>query len=111
MTLNNARINSSLTEAKLNSAYMPDSAMLPHTFSYDGATYVVSFKLIADQWRAVLYRRDDGSITELGPVAVEDLVGLSEHAIRAGYIGLAEWLVKGRAARQAVKRAHLDEAA
>ena len=108
---NKGAINSSLTVAKLKSAYMPDSAMLPHTFSHDGATYVVSFKLIADQWRAVLYRRDDGSITELGPVAVEDLVGLSEHAIRAGYIGLAEWLVKGRAARQAVKRAHLDEAA
>ena len=111
MTLNNARINLSLTEAKLNSAYMPDSAMLPHTFSYDGATYVVSFKLIADQWRAVLYRRDNGSIAELGPVAIEDLSGLSEHAIRAGYIGLAEWLVRGQAARQALKRAHWEEVA
>jgi hypothetical protein len=57
------------------------------------------------------YKRDDGSITELGPVAAEDLIGLSDHAIRAGYIGLAEWIVKGRAARQAVKRAHLGEAA
>ena len=42
--------------------------MLPHTFSHDGATYVVSFKPIGDQWRAALYKRDDGSITELGPV-------------------------------------------
>jgi hypothetical protein len=85
--------------------------MLPHTFSHDGATYVVSFKPIGDQWRAALYKRDDGSITELGPVAAEDLIGLSDHAIRAGYIGLAEWIIKGRAARQAVKRAHLGEAA
>ena len=77
--------------------------MLPHTFSHDGATYVVSFKCIEDQWRAALYQRDDGSIAELGPVAVEDLSGLSEHAIRAGYIGLAEWLVRGQAARQAVE--------
>jgi hypothetical protein len=90
---------------------MRDSAMLPHTFSYDGTTYVVSFKLIADQWRAVLYRRDNGSIAELGPVAIEDLSGLSEHAIRAGYIGLAEWLVRGQAARQALKRAHWEEVA
>jgi hypothetical protein len=60
--------NFSLTVTKLKSAYMPDSAMLPHTFSHDGATYVVSFKPIGDQWRAALYKRDDGSITELGPV-------------------------------------------
>jgi hypothetical protein len=85
--------------------------MLPHAFSHDGATYVVSFKLIEDQWRAALYKRDDGSITELGPVAVEDLIGLSDHAIRAGYIGLAQWLVKRQAVRPALKRAHLEEAA
>jgi hypothetical protein len=53
--------------------HMPGSAMLPHTFSHDGATYVVSFKPIGDQWRAALYKRDDGSITELGPIAAEDL--------------------------------------
>ena len=85
--------------------------MLPHTFSHDGATYVVSFKPVGDQWRAALYQRDDGSITELGPVAAEAFIGLSDHAIRAGYIGLAEWIVKGRAPRHALKRAHLDEAA
>ncbi len=85
--------------------------MLPHAFSHDGATYVVSFKPIGDQWRAALYKRDDGSITELGPVAAEDLIGLSDHAIRAGYIGLAEWLVKVRAARPVLKRARLEEAA
>ena len=85
--------------------------MLPHAFSHDGATYVVSFKPIEDQWRAALYKRDDGSITELGPVAAEDLIGLSDHAIRAGYIGLAQWLVKRRAVRPALKRARLEEAA
>jgi hypothetical protein len=90
---------------------MPDSAMLPHTFLHDGATYVVSFKPVGDQWRAALYKRDDGSITELGPIAAEDLSGLSHHAIRAGYIGLAEWLVKRQAVRPALKRAHLDDAA
>jgi hypothetical protein len=103
--------NFSLTVTTLKSAYMPDSAMLPHTFSQDGATYVVSFKRIGDQWRAALYKRDDGSVTELGPIAAEDLSGLSDHAIRAGYIGLAEWLVKVRAAPPVLKRAHLDDVA
>ena len=85
--------------------------MLPHTFSHDGATYVVAFKRSEDQWRAALYQRDNGSITELGPIAVEDLCGRSEHAIRAGYIGLAEWLVRGRAARQVLRCGDdLDEA-
>jgi hypothetical protein len=41
----------------------------------------------------------------------EPLTVGSEHAIRAGYIGLAEWLVKGQAARQAVKCAHRKRAA
>src|SRR5688500_7263513 len=106
-----APFNSSLTVTKLKSAYMPDSAMLPHTFLHERATYVVSFKPIGDQWRAALYQRDDGSIAELGPIAIEDLSGLSGHAIRAGYIGLAGWLAGGRPATQAVKRAHLAEAA
>ena len=89
---------------------MPDSAMLPHTFSHDGATYVVSFKRIEDQWRAALYQRDVGSIKELGPFGVEDLCRRSEHAIRAGYIGLAEWLVRGHTDKQVVKDGDLEEA-
>jgi hypothetical protein len=86
-------------------------AMLPHAFSHDSATYVVSFKPIGDQWRAALYKRDDGSVRELGPIAAEALAGLSEQAIRAGFIGLAEWLVKRQAVRPVLKRAHLDDAA
>jgi hypothetical protein len=77
--------------------------MLPHAFSHDGATYVVSFKCSEDQWRAALYKRDDGSITELGPIAAEALIDLSDHAIRAGYMGLAEWIVRpsSQASREA----------
>jgi len=81
--------------------------MLPHTFSDAGATYVVSFKWIEHRWRAALYKRDDGSVRELGPVAAEDLAGLSEQAIRAGFIGLAQWLVKG----EALQRAQVEQAA
>jgi hypothetical protein len=44
--------------------------MLPHAFSHDVATYVVSFKPIEDQWRAALYKPDEGSITKLGLVAL-----------------------------------------
>jgi hypothetical protein len=76
--------------------------MLPHVFSVDGATYVVSFKRIDDQWRAALYRREDSSIKELTPFTAGELSGFSEEAIRAGYIGLAKWLVKSEAAREAV---------
>ena len=61
--------------------------MLPHAFSHDGATYVVSFKPIGDQWRAALYKRDDGSITELGPIPAEDLSGLSDHAFEPVILG------------------------
>jgi hypothetical protein len=41
--------------------------MLPHVFSYDGATYAVWFKRVDDQWRAALYRREDSSIRALTP--------------------------------------------
>ena len=54
--------NFSLAKTTLKSAYMPDSAMLPHAFSHHGATYIISFKPIGDQWRAALYKRDDSSL-------------------------------------------------
>jgi hypothetical protein len=81
--------------------------MLPHVFFVDGATYVVSFKRIDDQWRAALYRRDDSSIKELTPFAAGELSGFSEEAIRAGYIGLAKWLVNRQVFREAVERSQL----
>ena len=65
--------------------------MLPHVFSHDGATYVVSFKRVDDQWRAALYQRDASSIKQLIPFTAGELSGFSEEAIRAGYIGAAKW--------------------
>ncbi len=86
--------------------------MLPYVFAYDGATYVVSFKRVEDQWRAALYRREDSSIRELSPYTPSpELPGFSEQAIRAGYIAVAEWLVKCQVGREAVGRFLLDDAA
>jgi hypothetical protein len=51
-----------------------------------------------------LYRREDSSIKELMPFTPGELSGFSEEAIRAGYIGLAKWLVKSEAVREAVER-------
>jgi hypothetical protein len=85
--------------------------MIPHVFFHAGATYVVAFKRVDDQWRAVLYRRDDSSIKELTPFKAEELTGFSEDAIRAGYIGVAEWLVKCQVVRQGVDRFLLTDAA
>jgi hypothetical protein len=85
--------------------------MLPHVFSHDGATYVVSFKRVDDQWRAALYQREDSSVKELIPFTAGEVASFSEDAIRAGYIGVAEWLVKCQLVRQAVDRLLLQNAA
>jgi len=85
--------------------------MLPHVFSHDGAAYVVSFKRVDDQWRAALYQRDDSSVKELIPFTAGELSGFSEQAIPAGYIGVAEWLVKCQVVREAIERHLLDHAA
>ena len=85
--------------------------MLPHVFFHDGATYVVSFKRVDGDWHAALYCRDAASIKELTPIIAGELSGFSDEAVRAGYIGVAEWLVKGRAVREAVERHLLDDAA
>jgi hypothetical protein len=68
--------------------------MLSHAFAHDGATYLVSFKFSNGQWCAALSRRGDRVVRPL-PAFTEQQVGrFSEHGIRAGYIGVAEWLVK-----------------
>ena len=54
---------------------------------------------------------DDSSVKELIPFTAGQLSGFSEEAIRAGYIGVAEWLVKCQVVRQAVDRLLLDDAA
>jgi hypothetical protein len=72
---------------------------------------VVSFKRVDDQWRAALYQREDASFKELIPFTAGELSGFSEEAIRAGFIGVAEWIVKGRVVREAVERHLLEDAA
>jgi hypothetical protein len=61
--------------------------------------------------RAPLYKRDDGSVRELGPIAAEALLLSPNRPSEPGFIGLAEWLVKRQAVRPVLKRAHLDDAA
>ena len=72
---------------------------------------MVSFKRVDDQWRAALYQRENSSVKELIPFTAGQLSGFSEEAIRAGYIGVAEWLVKCRLVRDALERLLLEDAA
>ena len=81
-----------------------------HTFSYNGATYMVSFRRENGQLRAALYRRGDASIRDLSRTP-EELAGFSEEAIRVAYIELAEWLVRCQVLREAVERHLLEDAA
>jgi hypothetical protein len=67
--------------------------MLAHAFTHDGAGYEVSFKRMDGQWFATV-RRGHGSRRALPAFGDDSLRPFSDDAIRAGYIGLAEWLVR-----------------
>ena len=84
--------------------------MLPHAFSHDGATYVVSFKPIGDQWRAALYKRDDASNR-----AKSRRGGRPYRSIRSRHSSRLYWagamVGEASSGSAALKRAHLDDAA
>jgi hypothetical protein len=65
--------------------------MLPHVFSHDGATYILSFRQADNQWLAGLYRRGDTAVRLLPRFPQS---GFSDDAIRAGYTTVATCLVK-----------------
>jgi hypothetical protein len=67
--------------------------MLPHAFAHDAVNYIVSFELTEGEWCAALRGDRDGSVVPL-PAFNEQKQGHSEAAIRAGYIAVAEWLVR-----------------
>jgi hypothetical protein len=65
--------------------------MLPHVFSHDEATYILSFRQADNQWLAGLYRRGDTAV-RLIPRFPQS--GFSDEAIRVGYITVATCLIK-----------------
>ena len=67
--------------------------MLAYAFTHDGAGYEVSFTRMDGQWFAGL-RRGHGPSRALPAFGDDSLGTFSDDAIRAGYIGLAEWLVR-----------------
>ena len=68
--------------------------MLAHGFSHDGAGYEVSFKRMDGQWFAAVSRHGDAASRALPAFGDTTVRPYSDEAIRAGYIGLAEWLVR-----------------
>ena len=50
-------------------------------------------------------------VDPLAPDFAERFRSYAQAAVRAGYIGVAEWLVKGQAVREAVERPLLEDAA
>ncbi len=67
--------------------------MLAHPFSHDGSDYEVSFSRMDGQWFAAVSRPSTGSRRVLPAFGDESLGPFSDDAIRAGYVGLAEWLI------------------
>jgi hypothetical protein len=65
--------------------------MLPHVFSHDEATHILSFRQGDNLWLAGLYRRGDTAV-RLIPRFPQS--GFSDEAIRVGYITVATCLVK-----------------
>lgn len=60
-------------------------------------------------WFAHLSRRGESFRWPLAPFADVGVGTLSEHAIRAGYIGLAEWLVKNGGLPEPAEAAPLEQ--
>ena len=84
--------------------------MLPHTFSHDGATYVVSFKPIGDQWRA---RSTSGM--RFNHRARSHRSGSPYWSIRSRHSSRLYWaggmVGEASSGSASLKRAHLDDAA
>jgi len=70
------------------------STMLAHAFSHDGSGYEVSFRRMDGQWFAAIARAGQAASRALPAFGDNPARPFSEAAIRAGYIGLAEWLVR-----------------
>lgn len=68
--------------------------MLPHAFSHQDTGYEVSFRRIDSQWFAALCRSGSPVSCSIKPFTAEQIGSFSDEAVRAGYIALAEWLVK-----------------
>ena len=75
-------------------AHRNQPPMLAHAFSHDSAAYHVSFTRMDGQWFATLSRPDRALSRALPAFVDEGLGPFSDGATRAGYIALAEWLVK-----------------
>jgi hypothetical protein len=67
--------------------------MLPHVLSHADKVYVLSFRQIDGFWVAGLYRRGDFAPTILTRFPEAKVGGLSDAAIRAGYIAVANHIV------------------
>jgi hypothetical protein len=68
--------------------------MLSHIFEHDGVTYVVVFKSADGQWHAAMGRHGERFGRPLKAFTEQEVGRFPDFAIRAGYIGMAEWLVK-----------------
>jgi hypothetical protein len=88
------QFNPSLTMAHAHESALGNHPVLPHVFAHDGILYEVSFGRIAGQWLAAVGELPEGSKRLLPAFAEADCEQFSEAAIRAGYAGVAEWLVR-----------------
>jgi hypothetical protein len=84
--------------------------MLPHVLSHAGQVYVLSFRQIDGFWVAGLYRRGDFAPTILTRFPEAKVGGLSDAAIRAGYIAVANHIVSAHESSVAAPEIEHEEA-
>jgi hypothetical protein len=70
------------------------SKTLLHSFAHAGVSYEVRSHIVDGVCFAMLFIVDTQTARPLHPYADEIPAGLSADAIRCGYAGVAEWLVK-----------------
>jgi hypothetical protein len=75
-------------------AKLAGSETVLHVFSHAGAHYEVHLRNIEGAEFAALRPAGTSSFRMLHPFPDEVPVGLSDHSRKAGYIAVAEWLVK-----------------
>ena len=74
-------------------ARVPLAEMPAHSFTYAGLSYEVRFHRMDGQWLATLYVSGSNHGKPLLPAPDDIAASTSDASVRAGYIGVAKWLV------------------
>jgi len=80
--------------APVRSTQKPPPEMPAHSFTYAELSYEVRFHRMDGQWLAALYVSGSTYGRPLLPAPDDIAASSCDESIRAGYIGVAKWLVQ-----------------